>query len=277
MRPLSSLVTASFAFAPSSIHATGATWRPTAATWPRSSCARCEQVNDSARAPRSLTVHFLKGPEPGPAEVELELLRQGGKISCLSARLVQAGVTQTFAVGAFGSAFDGQGFQHAPMPAVPEPGACPELARSRVAIDHRFEHRLGLGALPFAGHSEALMGGWSRLEAARAFDALSVAILCDAWWPAVFSRLNDKSEASGCPTVDLTIHFRTSFPVPGLEATDYVLVELRTEALNEGYLDERCRMWTKGGVLLAQTVQHAASLRPRPPEAGLNSTKGSSV
>jgi acyl-CoA thioesterase len=223
--------------------------------------AMIEQVNDPARHPRSLTVHFLRAPEPGPAEVLLEPLRQGGKISCLSARIVQGGSPTTFAVGAFGSAFDAQPFQNLPKPDLPPPEQCPQFTRSRVAIDHRFEHRLGLGAPPFSGASEAWVGGWSRLEQARPYDALSMAILCDAWWPALFSRLDDRSQASGCPTIDLTVHFRASLPVAGLGDADFVAVELRSDALQEGYLDESCRIWSPDGQLLATSVQHAVSLR----------------
>jgi acyl-CoA thioesterase len=225
--------------------------------------AMTEQVDEPARAPRSLTVHFLEAPEPGPCEIELELLRRGSKVSCLSARIVQGGAPITFAVGAFGSSFDGEGFQDAPMPRVPSPDACPRLLPSRVAIDHRFEHRVGLGAPPFAGAEQALIGGWSRLELPRTLDALALVVLCDAWWPALFSRVSDKRQASGCPTIDLTIHFCTSLPVSGMSDQDYVLVELRTELLHEGYLDERCRIWSPQGQLLAQSVQHAAHLRPK--------------
>ena len=223
--------------------------------------AMIEQVADPARAPRSLTVHFLRAPVPGPAEVRLEPLRTGGKISSLSARIVQDGTPTTFAVGAFGSAFDAPPFQNVAMPALPPPAECPLFARSRVAIDHRFEHRVGLGAPPFSGAHEAWVGGWSRLEPARPHDALSMAILCDAWWPALFSRFGDRSQASGCPTIDLTIHFRASFPVAALGDADYVAVELRSEALCEGFLDERCHIFAPSGQLLATSVQHAVSLR----------------
>jgi acyl-CoA thioesterase len=222
-----------------------------------------ECVGDEARAPRSLTVHFLKAPSEGPAEVHVEPLRRGGKISCFNARIVQDSVPVTFAVAAFGSAFDGEGFQHVPSPELPAPEACPRIKPSRVAIDHRFEHRVGLGAAPFSGASEARIGGYSRLDPPRALDALSIALLCDGWWPAQFSLLHDRSEASGCPTVDLTIHFHTSFPVAGVEPDDYAVVELVTGVLSEGYLDERCRLWSRDGRLLAQSVQHAAHLRSR--------------
>ncbi len=225
--------------------------------------AMTERVDDAARQPRSLTVHFLKGPSPGPVEVHTELLRAGGKLSSLTARLVQEGATTTFAIAAFGAPFEGEGFQQHAMPHVPPVESCPRMPPSKVEIDHRFEHHPCFGGAPFSGASEALIGGYSRFEAPRTIDALTLTVLCDAWWPALFPALTDKKQAGACPTIDLTIHFRAQLPLIGASPDDYVLVQLQSEALAHGYLDESCRIWSKQGVLLAQTVQHAARLLPR--------------
>lgn len=225
--------------------------------------AMLERVGDPSRSPRSLTVHFLKGPEPGAAEVHTEVLRSGGKLTSMTARLIQQGQPTTFAVAAFGSAFDGVGFQQRAMPQVPAKEACARMQPSKVEIDHRFEHRQCFGGAPFTGASEALIGGYSRLEAPRPIDALTLTLLCDAWWPALFPTLTDRKQAGACPTIDLTIHFRADLPLADSAPDDYVLVELKSEALAHGYLDESCHIWSKQGVLLAQTVQHAARLLPR--------------
>ncbi len=225
--------------------------------------AMVERVADASRHPRSLTVHFLKGPQAGAAEVHTEVLRTGGKLTSMTARLMQQGAPTTFAVAAFGADFDGEGFQQRTMPEVPAPEACVRMQPSKVEIDHRFEHRPCFGGAPFSGAKEAWIGGHSRLEAPREIDALTLTLLCDAWWPALFPTLTDKKQAGACPTIDLTIHFRADLPLQDAAPDDYVLVELRTEALAHGYLDESCRIWSKGGVLLAQTVQHAARLRPK--------------
>jgi acyl-CoA thioesterase len=226
--------------------------------------AMTERLANPDRVPRSLTVHFLSGPAQGPADVHVELLRQGGRLSSISARIVQDGAPTTFAVAAFGSRFEGDDFQHAAMPSVPPPEACERRKPTKVEIDQRFEHRQCFGAPPFGGASLAVFGGWSRLEAPRELDALAITLLCDAWMPAFFTMLHDKREAGGCPTVDLTVHFRHAFPLAGSTPGDYVLVELSTIALHDGFLDESCRIWSKNGVLLAQSVQHAVRILPRP-------------
>lgn len=225
--------------------------------------AALERAGQPLRVPRSLTVHFLQGPELGAAEVHTEVLRAGRKLVVLTARLVQNGSPSTFAIAAFGSPFDAEAFQELVMPSAPPPEACPRLPPSKVEIDHRFEHRQCFGAAPFSGGSESLIGGWSRLETPRPIDALTLTLLCDGWYPALFAKLTDKRQAGACPTVDLTIHFRAALPLPDQSASDYVLAEIRTAALRDGYLDEGCRIWSKSGVLLAQTQQHAVRFLPR--------------
>jgi len=222
-----------------------------------------ERVADESRKARSLTVHFLRGPEVGPAEVQTEILRSGGKITSVSARMIQGGAPTTFAVAAFGSAFDGEGFQGARMPSVPPVETLARMPPSKVEIDHRFEHHQCFGGAPFTGNARAHIGGYSRLEGARPIDALTLTLLCDAWWPALFPTLSDNKQAGACPTIDLTIHFRAELPLADSQPDDFVLVELETQALAHGYLDESCRIWSNTGVLLAQTVQHAARLLPR--------------
>jgi acyl-CoA thioesterase len=226
--------------------------------------AMTERPADPGRAARSLTVHFLSGPAQGPAEVHVEVLRSGGRLSSLSARLLQDGATTTFAVAAFGSAFEGDDFQHAAMPSAPPAEVCERRKPTKVEIDHRFEHRQCFGGPPFGGASLAVYGGWTRLEAPRELDALAITLICDGWMPALFTMLNDKREAGACPTVDLTVHFRSAFPLAGSTPSDYVLVELSTIALSDGFMDESARVWSKDGRLLAQSVQHAVRLLPKP-------------
>src|ERR687889_989955 len=58
-------------------------------------------VADVARAPRSLTLHYLRPPAAGPCEVVVEVERAGRSLTSLSARLVQDGRPMVVALGAF--------------------------------------------------------------------------------------------------------------------------------------------------------------------------------
>lgn len=218
--------------------------------------AMIDAVNDAQRAPRSLTTHFLRAAEHGPATVDVTIERIGGKLTTVSARMVQNGKPIVIALGAFGTAFAEGAFQDLVMPTVPPPAECPQMPQS-VEIDQRFELRRALGPVPFSGGAEARIGGWSRLEEPRIGDALLIAILTDAWWPSLFTRLDEKKTAGGAPTVDLTVHFRAPLPHPGTRPEDYYLVSLRTVSLQEGYMDESGEVWAPDGTLLALCRQHA--------------------
>jgi acyl-CoA thioesterase len=225
--------------------------------------AMTERVNDAERHIRSLSTFFLQGPKQGTAEVHTELLRTGGKISQLNARLVQDGSVTTFAVATFGKPFEGEDLRCETMPELRAPEQYARLAPSKVEIDQRFEHRQCFGDAPFTAAPEARIGGFSRFTVPREIDAASLTVLCDAWWPALFPTLANRKRAGACPTLDLTIHFRTSLPLPYARADDFVVIDLRSTLLHEGYLDERGTIWSMDGQLLAQSVQHAARLLPR--------------
>ena len=49
------------------------------------------------------------------------------------------------------------------------------------------------------------------LREERPVDALTVAVLADAWYPAPWPRLRELAPA---PTVEMTVHFRAPLPLP---------------------------------------------------------------
>jgi acyl-CoA thioesterase len=224
--------------------------------------AMSERVDDAERQVRSLSTFFIQGPKPGSAEVQTELLRSGGKLTQLSARLVQDGAVCTHAVAAFGKPFVGDGLR-AIMPSVPSPETLARFKPSKVEIDQRIEHRQCFGDPPFSASTQARIGGFSRFTQPRRIDAASLIVLCDAWWPALFPTLSSPKQAGACPTIDLTIHFQRSLPLANSREDDFVVIDLQSTELHEGYLDERATLWSVDGQLLAQSVQHAARLLPR--------------
>ena len=52
------------------------------------------------RAPRSLTVHYQRAPLAGPVEIGVEVEREGGRVTFLSARMTQEGKVQATAQAA---------------------------------------------------------------------------------------------------------------------------------------------------------------------------------
>jgi len=151
------------------------------------------EVADPARTLRSLTVHYLRPPAPGPAHIETRTERVGGSLTSVTARLLQGDQTQALATAAFSKPRRGSPLHHARMPEVdpPERATPPRRPGSpQIAIHQRYEQRFAVGAPPFSGErgSEALSGGWIRLaEAPRAPDPALLVAYADAWPPAVFS------------------------------------------------------------------------------------------
>jgi acyl-CoA thioesterase len=221
-------------------------------------------VDDPERAPRSLTLHYLRPPVAGEAsQIHVTVERAGRTLSSLSARLVQDGRTMVLALAAFAGDFTAAidyvasppdvGPPPAELHTVPAGPGVPEIAL-RIAAAPVF----GAGAL--AGGDEALAGGWLRLAEPRIADAAALAFYADAWLPAPFVRLAAPVPA---PTIDLTIHFRTRLPHPGMAIDAPVLARFSSSTSHGGFFEEDGSIWAPDGTLLVQSRQ-LALLFPAP-------------
>lgn len=215
-----------------------------------------------ARPARSLTVHFPRPPEEGEVEIETRLERRGRSVSFVSGRMTQRGRTVALALAAFGTPRPGPEVQHAAPPAaVPVERAKP-LPRgpSAIPMRDRFESRHAIGFGPGSGSVEMVSGGWIRPEDPRPADAALLAALSDAWPPAIFARSRPGEPGNPVPTVDLTVHFRTSLPAPGIPEDAFLLAWFRTRTVREGFLEEDGEIYAPDGRLLAQSRQLAVLL-----------------
>jgi acyl-CoA thioesterase len=213
-------------------------------------------VDDPQRGARSLTVHYTQAPAAGPARVETALERSGGALTTASARMLQDGRLVALALAAFSKPRRGGiALDHTRMPEVPPPERCPPLER-RIPIHERYEQRWALGSPPFSGGREARGGGWIRTAEPQRVDAPLLAAYADAFPPALFSALA-AGTSQGVPTVDLTVHFRATLPLPGARSDAWTLGVFRSHLSREGFLEEDGELWSEGGVLLAQSRQLA--------------------
>jgi acyl-CoA thioesterase len=216
-------------------------------------------VADPVRAPRSLTLHYLRPPQPGPCTVHVTVERAGGTLTSLSARLLQDGRTMVVALGAFAADFPSAADYALPAPAVGPPPAPEALRTAPEGLDlppiaHRVATVPVFGARPFSGADEAVAGGWLRLTEPHAADAFALAFYADAWLPAPYARLTGPAPA---PTIDLTIHFRTRLPHPGMAPEDPVLARFSSSTAFGGYFEEDGALWAPDGTLLVQSRQLA--------------------
>lgn len=216
-------------------------------------------VDDPSRGLRSLTIHYLRPPAEGPAEIHTTVERQGRSLTTVTGRLMQDGKVQALAIAAFSTRRESAELRHAVMPEVAPPEDLPlRNANPAVEIHSLYDQRPALGGGPWseAPSRQALSGGWIRLVEPRALDDALIAALADAWVPAIFAAKME-TPALGVPTVDLTVHVRTTLPLATMKPDDHVLVVFRTLEVREGFLEEDGEIWSRDGTLLAQCRQLA--------------------
>ena len=219
--------------------------------------AMLAQLDDPARAPRSLTLHYLRPPAPGPCTLHVTVERTGRSLSSLSARMVQNGQTLVVALGAFAPDFPSAATYAQAPPDVGPPPAQLRIAPTDAGlppIAHRTAVAPVFGGKPYSGSDDALTGGWLRLAQPRVPDALALAFYADAWLPSAYTRLTAPAPA---PTIDLTIHFRTRLPHPGMAPEDPVLARFSSSTAFGGFFEEDGALWAPDGTLLVQSRQLA--------------------
>jgi acyl-CoA thioesterase len=215
-----------------------------------------EEVDDPARRPRSIALHYLRPPAAGACEVAVTVERTGRGLTTVAARLQQGGRDCILALAALGVVRPGPEVLDAAMPDAPSPeSAAPREADPDIPIRGRYDTRHVLGTPPFVPGPAAVSGGWIRTADDDPVDELLLVALTDAWPPAIFSRAD---VPIGVPTIDLTVHFRhTPSRQPG-----WCLVRFRTALATEGYLEEDGEVWSSDGRLLAQSRQLAVVVSP---------------
>jgi acyl-CoA thioesterase len=213
--------------------------------------------DDPIRPPRSLTVHYARAPVAGPATVTTELVRVGRSLVTCSARLDQFGKPALAALAAFSPAWTGPQWQHDPPPVVagPDTVGLPVRDRPPLPFSSYWDLRYAFGTPPGGKSPTADTGGWIRLAEPEPIDAIVVAAMADAWFPAAFAIVD-----APVPTVDLTIHFRVALPYAGLGQEEFVLTRFASRTAVDGFVEEDGQLWAPDGALVANSRQLAILL-----------------
>lgn len=219
--------------------------------------ALVEAVDDPARSPRSLTIHYASAPQPGPVEIHTTIERAGRSLSTLSARMVQAGRVTALALAAFSVPWRAPEANELPMPELAPPDAerrsTPKLFDGAPEFTRNIVMQPRVGAIPFAGSGAPMrVGGWTGFPEARPLDAIALALFCDAWFPPSFIALDAPAVS---PTVDLTIHFRRSIEECDCDIAALCLCVFETRLLHDGLFEEDGVIWAADGSVLAQSRQ----------------------
>jgi acyl-CoA thioesterase len=222
-----------------------------------------EAMAKPERAPRSLTVQFPRAPLAGPVEIAVEVTREGGHLTFLSARIEQGGEIQATALAVLAEDRGGDGYSELQMPDAGEPGELhspdPGQVDGMPTMFQNYSVRPALGEPAFSGGAP-YSGAWIRSREPRLLDAPLAAAFLDAWFPAPFIRLERPRAA---PTIDYTVHFRSPLPPPDAAPEDPYLVVFRSNLARHGFFEEDGELWSADGTLLAQSRQLAVLLEPR--------------
>ena len=210
------------------------------------------EIADSARQPRSLTVQFLRPPEAGEITVSATVERTGRSLTNATGRLEQGGRTLALALASLSVPWESPLLDDAPIPETEPPlprAVAPRVERDPmpafldlVSMQPRF------GTPPFSRADHALAGGWLGLIEERPVDALTIAVLADAWFPAPWPRLNALAPA---PTIEMSVYFRSPLPLPD----SLLLGRFDSRLVRDGFFDENGELWAPDGTLVAQSRQ----------------------
>lgn len=218
------------------------------------------EVGDPDRLLRSLTIHYLRPPEEGSAEVAVVIRRQGRTLSTVTAELHQDGTLLALATAAVASERSGTPeFDELAAPEVAEPDEVAGRERGALSapppipMSARYEQRYCIGTPPFQAGPAASSGGWIRQADEGPVDVAALVAYADAWSPAIFSL----GTFVPVPTVDLTVHVRRD---PSGFDTSWCLVRFRTNVAAGGYVEEDGEIWSRDGALLAQSRQLAVMM-----------------
>lgn len=237
---------------------------------------------------------FLSAAQPGPARVEVEVLRTGRSVSTVAVRVVQddGGAGAVGVVGAVGAAA-GAGVERMrltatlgdaatatepvhlgpALPAMPSPEECLPVRRDGsplaepIRILDRLDVRIDPATAGFAVGRPTGRGtirAWLRMADGREPDVALLPLAVDALMPVAF----DLGALGWAPTLEL------SGQVLGRPAPGWLRVELRTDAVAGGFYVEDADVWDSTGRLVARARQLAGIRVPeggvagRPPAAG---------
>ncbi len=214
--------------------------------------------------PFSVTTHYLSTAQPGPAEVLVEVVREGRGHSTGQARLIQGGKERLRTIAVLGDLSTlGGGPTHLTLapPDLPAPDGC-ERGRAgptaALAIADRVDVAMrpgdvswmpGPDGLPRRHSERAVLEGWLGLADGAPPDPLSLVFFADALPPPVLNVSSVRTP--WVPTLELTVHVR-AVPAPGM-----LRVRFTTRALIDGYLEEDGELWDASGRLVALSRQLA--------------------
>ena len=217
-----------------------------------------ERIGD----PLALTVNYAGPIADGEFSIDALPSRTNRSTQHWSLALKQDGTTAITATAIFAKRRDTWSATEAGFPDVPAPESLERTPPgSRNAWTHRYDMRFVRGGIPTPGDADASAAKpaddsvswvWIRDLPARPLDFLSLASICDAFFPRVYVRRQQFLPAS---TVSMTIYFHVDCEQLAAHGDQAVLGTARASHFGKGYHDQAVEIWSRDGVMLATSHQ----------------------
>ncbi|NNN04033.1 MAG: thioesterase family protein [Acidimicrobiaceae bacterium] len=201
----------------------------------------------------AMSTNFVNAPKVGPADLEVEVVRRGRRVTFLRVRLSVEGRVATDSLVTWGSLEEGPArYQHSTSPELAPPEVCVSAPRIEGmtlhgALDLRVDPLAGPwweSPDPTRGYHETWM---ARRDGTAQWDALSLLFAADCLWPATVPL----GSSGWVPTLQLTTYLRQRPRGAWLRARQ------RCEVVVGESVDERCELFDERGYLVADSQQIA--------------------
>lgn len=209
--------------------------------------------------PIAASATYLRPPDPGPVEIETEVLRAGRTAGQVRARMVQGGVScvealiTTSTLDPAAEPYWTVGLDVAEVAdrehCLRVPGVSPIGAPVPI-LDEVVLHLdpADTGFVRGEPGGRGQLRGWLALPDDEPFDPVALLYAVDAFPPATF----EIAPTGWVPTLELTAYVR-ALPAPGP-----VRILHRAQVVDDGKVDEVCFVWDSRQRLVAQATQLAA-------------------
>ncbi len=208
--------------------------------------------------PVALTVNFAAALADGEFIIVARALRTNRSTQHWAIELSQGGEVAASATAVFAVRRETWSSPEAVPPAnLPAPDAMSRAPLiGRPAWTRRYDMRFARGGLPdaFDGQQQpdSVSQAWVRDEPPRPLDFVSLASICDSFFPRILVR---RRKAAPVGTVSLTTYFHADAAMLQAQGDRHVMGVARALNFRNGYFDQTAEVWSDDSQLLASSCQ----------------------
>lgn len=219
-----------------------------------------DDIDDPSRQLAGMTVHYLRRPSEGPAELQVTTLHHGRSVAYRRVELIQGHRLVASGTGSWAVPMHGIEVGGWEPPEVPAPQDCLPMSAIRTTDALPFHQQWDIRTVDGIRFGEGgddrnlTMTWWFRPAEHRPLDGPLVFQVADAMPPPIFLVA---MPTGGAPTIDLSVHVRTRLDDVPWDEGDWLLLRFSTRYGSNGFVEEDGEIWTADGTLVAHSRQLA--------------------